>query len=436
MTCPICGKELRDDAKFCAGCGWKIPRCPNCGKLLSSQARFCAGCGAQISEAAVPAAPKTVAVEQKKQPTAAAKPKQVTPAKPQKKKQGGWVSVLIAVIVVLALLAGLIWGGIKLLGKLDIIKSPDRSGNHVSRDVDDEDEEDEAETDEESSEEAEAEAVTEPAPEEAPAVAEPETLMPDCVGALCEEAVASLYEMGCSVSVEYIYSDDVAENYVVSQSVPADTDLAAGAEILLTVSKGSGNAPEGYNQKVVVTAAAGSSYGTLKLYDWEDGQWVEKLSCDATVGSNGIADDYGEGRKKSPQGVFKLGVALSANSIPNNSWPYQLMTADDCVVDDVDSSYYNTIQDIDDLPSGVSYDPIGDTLVRGYSNICIYIEHNGSGRDSTNVVAGMGSVITICGRTGGLEPTAGCVDISSSNMTTLMGMLDYSKNPHIEIFAQ
>jgi len=335
-------------------------------------------------------------------------------------------------------LAGLIWGGIKLLGKLDIIKSPDKSDNHVSRDVEDdeEEEEDSEEAAEENTEETDPEAETEAGAGDAPAVAVPATLMPDCVGVLCEEAVASLYEMGCSVSVEYVFSDDVAEEHVISQSVPVDTELEAGSEIVLTVSKGVENAPEGYNQKVVVTAEAGSSYGTLKFYDWEDGQWVEKLSCDATVGSNGIADDYGEGRKKTPQGVFKLGVALSANSIPNSGWPFELMTADDCVVDDVDSSYYNTIQDIDDLPGGVSYDPIGDTLVRGYSNICIYIEHNGNGYDTDNVVAGMGSVITLCGRTGGLEPTAGCVDISSGNMTTLMGLLDYEKNPHIEIFAQ
>ena len=196
------------------------------------------------------------------------------------------------------------------------------------------------------------------------------------------------------------------------------------------------NSPDGYHQKVVVTADRGESYGTLALYDWVNGSWVPVFSCDATVGKKGIGTDYGEGKGKSPQGVFKLGVALSAKSIPNSDWPYQKVTKDTCVVDDPDSPYYNTIQSIKGLPSGVSYDSIGRTLVKGYSSVCIYIEHNGNGFDSDHVEKGKGSVITICGKYAKLAPTAGCVDISASDMTALLGLLDYNKNPHIEITVQ
>lgn len=41
MICPICGKEGRDDAKFCGKCGKKIPRCPTCGTVLTKPVRFC-----------------------------------------------------------------------------------------------------------------------------------------------------------------------------------------------------------------------------------------------------------------------------------------------------------------------------------------------------------------------------------------------------------
>ena len=126
-------------------------------------------------------------------------------------------------------------------------------------------------------------------------------------------------------------------------------------------------------------------------------------------------------------------ACLIMNSIPNNNWPFRLVSSNTCIVDDVNSRYYNTIQSINSLPYGTHYDAIGNKLVKGYSNICIYIEHNGNGLDSNNVVPGKCSVITICGQASSISPTAGCVDISSSDMLRLISLLDYSKDPHIEI---
>lgn len=257
--------------------------------------------------------------------------------------------------------------------------------------------------------------------------------MPDCDD-LDEDQVERLFsDMGYSVRYHYEYSDTVPKGYVISQSVYADTQIDENSEITIVISKGQDTAPEGYNQKVVVKAAPGSSYGTLWLYEWRNSQWVECFSCDATVGYNGISANYGEGTKRTPMGTFKLGVAFSANSISNSDWPFQRVYSSSCIVDDIYSPYYNTFRNINNIPSGTHYDPIGNTLTQGYSNILIYIEHNGNGLDSTNVVAGRGSVITICGRYPALAPTAGCVDISANNMLTLISMLDYSKDPHIEI---
>ena len=54
-TCPKCGKEVNDNAKFCGGCGIKFqevaaggPVCPKCGNQLKPGAKFCGKCGTKI----------------------------------------------------------------------------------------------------------------------------------------------------------------------------------------------------------------------------------------------------------------------------------------------------------------------------------------------------------------------------------------------------
>ena len=57
MTCVNCGKENREDAKFCDSCGTHLTlRCPSCEKELRQDARFCDSCGARVSDAGVEAA--------------------------------------------------------------------------------------------------------------------------------------------------------------------------------------------------------------------------------------------------------------------------------------------------------------------------------------------------------------------------------------------
>lgn len=66
--CPKCNKELKDTAKFCGGCGYKLPiegaflptakgsvdTCPNCGNQLKPGVKFCGKCGAKIQSAVAP----------------------------------------------------------------------------------------------------------------------------------------------------------------------------------------------------------------------------------------------------------------------------------------------------------------------------------------------------------------------------------------------
>ena len=64
MTCPACGHDNREAARFCDACGRPLEaRCPVCGQGLRPGARFCDGCGANIS------APLSRAAETPRAPT-------------------------------------------------------------------------------------------------------------------------------------------------------------------------------------------------------------------------------------------------------------------------------------------------------------------------------------------------------------------------------
>ena len=189
-----------------------------------------------------------------------------------------------------------------------------------------------------------------------------------------------------------------------------------------------------HGQKLVLTTNSGSSIGSLQMYEFSKGSWQLKYTCVASYGKNGCGKNYGEGKGITPKGEFKLGTILSPSAISyNTDWPCTIVSETTCIVDDVNSPLYNTIQDKNALSKGTSYDPIGDTIVNGNSEACMYIEHNGNGTDTNNVQKGKGSAITLCGRRTSLSATAGCVDISASDFRNIVSMLDYTLNPYIII---
>src|ERR671931_2682335 len=84
MTCPACGADNPEGAKFCNGCGASLLRvCSSCGTSNASGARFCSECGASL---AADVSPATL--------TAAAAAPQTTPAAERR-----LVSVLFADLV-------------------------------------------------------------------------------------------------------------------------------------------------------------------------------------------------------------------------------------------------------------------------------------------------------------------------------------------------
>lgn len=259
----------------------------------------------------------------------------------------------------------------------------------------------------------------------------PKLIMNNYVNTNYATAVAQLEAMEVTVITEFRFDENIEKDLVCEQSIATGTTLKKGDTVTLYVSKGADICPYEYSQKVVVTSSG--SKGTLKLFNWQEGEWKEDFSCTATVGKKGISSNYGEGIAATPKGTFKLGFLIAPQSIGNSDWPLYKATENTCVVDDSDSFLYNQIKEVNNLPSGTHYDRLGATLTNGTCSGLLFIEHNGNGSSRTDVVAGKGSAITICGMNGKLSATYGCIDISSTNFSTLMSKLDYSKNTHIEI---
>ena len=271
--------------------------------------------------------------------------------------------------------------------------------------------------------------------------------IPSCKGMSAEQAREQLEKLGYTVKTEYSYSNSIPKDSVISQHTEEGTVLI----VVIVVSRGpesdeypatekpsekatettSAKAPEGYAQKLTVTADKGSSYASAVLYEWKNGKWEKVTAYQATVGSNGIGDTI-EGHRITPQGIHKLGVVLSAGSVNTNMNTYRVSSST-CVVDDPGSRYYNQIMDKSSIPSGTHYDNIGKGLTNGTTYATIYIEHNGTGFSSENVVAQKGSAIGVRGQYGELKPNLGDVDISAEDMKDLLSKLDINKTPMIEI---
>lgn len=258
--------------------------------------------------------------------------------------------------------------------------------------------------------------------------------MPDCKNQKFSSCESQLKQLGITLDVDYQYSDTIADGYVISQSIEKGADIKDGQKVKLVVSKGAKKCPYDYQQKLTVTASAGSSSASAVFYEWKNGDWKKTANYSATVGSNGIGTTR-EGSSSSPKGIHKLGVVLSSDTVSTNLPTYHV-TGNTCVVDDTGSSYYNQIIELGDIPSGVHYDNIGKGFVNGSTYATIYIEHNGNGFSANGVTSGNGSAIGLRGQYGSLSATYGDVDISSEDMKDLLSRLDANKNPVIELVVK
>lgn len=188
---------------------------------------------------------------------------------------------------------------------------------------------------------------------------------------------------------------------------------------------------EGSQQVVYVTKDKGANTGKLALVDWTNGPKVVYAIDKVYLGRDGITTSPSESKCATPQGTFELGFAFSDDTL-NTKLDSIRIVQGDVWVDDPSSEYYNTLQS--DNSYGKDWSSAEDTyniFKGGYNNACILIEHNGNGY--TAGVSGKGSCIYLAGKEKDLTTSYGDVNISASQMTTLLSYLDEILNPHIVI---
>ena len=252
--------------------------------------------------------------------------------------------------------------------------------------------------------------------------------MPDCVNTTLDDSRKNLEGLALIVEEKYEYNEDVAKDLVIKQSVEAGSQVKSGSTVTLTVSKGYKPSPYGYDQKLTVSAASGSSAATATLYEWKHGGWSELAEYDATVGANGIGA-CSEGSNTSPEGTHKLGIVLTMGDDVSTMMETYTITQYTGVVSDTHSPYYNQIFEESDAPTLNEFD-----IVYGeFSNAAIFIEFNGDGFSSEGVTPDAGSALFLRGKRESLSATHGDVDISESDMDDLLSRLDPDKNPVIEL---
>ncbi|HEY2727556.1 MAG TPA: hypothetical protein VGI61_10320, partial [Parafilimonas sp.] len=113
------------------------------------------------------------------------------------------------------------------------------------------------------------------------------------------------------------------------------------------------------NQVIFVKANSDSTIGgTMFLYERKNSrrQWRLKDSFNIVVGKNGLGKDAAssinlnniapvkhEGDGKSPAGIFLLGPVFSYHKLKHVHMPFVQVDTNFYCVDDVNSSYYNTL---------------------------------------------------------------------------------------------
>ena len=224
MNCPLCKKPIADDAKFCPGCGKKVPRCPTCGTVIQGPTKFCVKDGTKLPDEVValfaapaaampqqnapaaaapqqpvrpvapqqpvrpvapqqpapqqpvrPVAPQQPAPQQPVRPVVPQQPRPVAPQQPPKKKSAGkGLTITLIIILILAILVGGLFIAHEMQW-IDMNEVDDLLGTDIFTDFDDDDDDDddddEDKGDKESGKkpgkqegEAETPAPTEPAP--------------------------------------------------------------------------------------------------------------------------------------------------------------------------------------------------------------------------------------------------------------------------------
>lgn len=193
------------------------------------------------------------------------------------------------------------------------------------------------------------------------------------------------------------------------------------------------------NQVVFVTTNSDSSInGTMFLYErrHNHNKWKLKDFFSIVVGKNGLGKDIAssiifnntmpvkhEGDGKSPAGIFSLGPVFSYHNMKNIKMSFVQVDTNFYCVDDVNSSYYNTLIRSDTAQhnyNSFEYMKRDDSLYE-YG---VWVKYN-----SDPIKHGSGSCIFIHIWRNANSGTAGCTAATKDNILKLIYWLNEKKNP-------
>ena len=186
----------------------------------------------------------------------------------------------------------------------------------------------------------------------------------------------------------------------------------------------------GSRQVIVITGQQiGSRSGKLKVYDNNDGRWVEVMSVPANFGANGLVNGASRtaGHVQTPTGIWRIGGFLfGQHSIPpaGTTMPYRRIGQDSWWSCEANSTYNTWVTS----QSTVSGEHLADDPVQ-YE----YAFNTGFNSLPNQRVIGRGTAIFIhCSEPPGNslgKYTHGCVAIDPSAMRRLFVTLDPARNP-------
>ena len=180
--------------------------------------------------------------------------------------------------------------------------------------------------------------------------------------------------------------------------------------------------------------SSGGAQAQLYFEEYQDGEWKRLFATTARVGDNGISADYGEGKKYTPKGTFDILFAMGLSK-PNTALEYHVLQSGDVWVDDVNSSYYNTIQNGPANGRWSSAEDIYTQAKQNYWTHCILFNYNGDCETPGSAQSGRGSAIYLggVGSNGNANQSYGDIKISANDMLTLLSLLDSAKKPQLII---
>lgn len=180
--------------------------------------------------------------------------------------------------------------------------------------------------------------------------------------------------------------------------------------------------------QVITVVASSSSSTTAVLTAWQrasNGTWSVAFGpYQAWVGSAGIGHQS-EGSTKTPIGTFTLTEAFGRLANPGTALPYHLSQPNDWWVSDVNSKYYNTLQNC--VKSACPFNTSVSEHIyyeTPYYNYAVVMDVN-----RWPAVPGAGSAFFL--HVTDHSPTAGCVAIDQSNLIKIMRWLDPAQHPRI-----